>query len=189
MFFRSDPGPDSLQLCLEPPDELNWVREHRHYGFPDCFGAAGACVDLGDACTTPPCSGTECEFDGGCVDSMVAPIRQLDPHSSSDGLCFGAGFTGYTADDVFIAQFGQTEAVPGCPTDFAVGRGCTTRPAWTAVRSSISPPALPTAGGGVGRTTRSCPTSPGLITRIAAVSGDRRGGPAHGGRRSPAAFD
>lgn len=112
------PGPDSLGFCQEPPDELNWVQEHRHYGFPDCIGASGQCADVSAHCPVNPCTATQCEFDGGCVDSMQAPVRELDPHSSSDGLCFGTGFTGFDSDDVFIAQYGQSEVVAGCPTNF-----------------------------------------------------------------------
>lgn len=115
-LFSTDngPGPDSANSCLEPPDELNWVRPGRHYGFPDCFGIDGSCLPL---CIPSNCGPTQCEFDGGCVPGMTPPILELEPHSSSDGLCFGAGFPGYTGDDIFIAQYGQSEIVDGCTSD------------------------------------------------------------------------
>lgn len=115
-LFATDngPGPDSANSCLEPPDELNWVRQGQHYGFPDCFGIDGSCWPL---CFPPNCGPTQCEFGNGCLPSMVAPILELEPHSSSDGLCFAAGFPGLTGDDLFIAQYGQSEVVEGCNSD------------------------------------------------------------------------
>ncbi|HEX7879819.1 MAG TPA: PQQ-dependent sugar dehydrogenase, partial [Candidatus Eisenbacteria bacterium] len=110
-------GPDSLWNCDEAEDELNWIRPNGNYGFPACI-ASGSCGDVSASCTPPPCGAGDCQQFGGCDGSMTAPTLVLNPHSSSDGLCFGKGFKGFTGNDLFIAQFGQQESLPGCFTDF-----------------------------------------------------------------------
>ena len=50
---------------------------------------------------------------------MTPPTLRLVPHSSSDGLCFGTGFTGFDGNDLFIAQFGQQESVGDCYGNFS----------------------------------------------------------------------
>jgi glucose/arabinose dehydrogenase len=103
--------------CDEAPDELNWIRPGRHYGFPYCHGV-GDCADVSAECDPPPCGAGECQWMTGCDSTHTAPLVLLDPHSSSNGLVFGNGFTGYDGNDLFIAQFGQSEFPDSCFTSF-----------------------------------------------------------------------
>lgn len=113
----NSPSGDSTWTCYEAPDELNWIQSGNNYGFPYCFGT-GDCVDLGHLCSSPPCGSGDCEWGQGCKNWMTSPLWLLDPHSSSDGLCFGDGFAGFGPTDLFVAQYGQAEPVAGCQTDF-----------------------------------------------------------------------
>lgn len=110
-------GPDSAWNCDEAVDELNWIRPAGNYGFPYCHGD-GDCADVSATCTPAPCGAGDCQQLGGCDLSMTPPTLKLDPHSSSNGLCFGAGFTGFDGNDLFIAQFGQQESVEECYSNF-----------------------------------------------------------------------
>jgi glucose/arabinose dehydrogenase len=110
-------GSDSLWNCHEAEDELNWIRPNGNFGFPACTGS-GSCADVSEYCTPAPCGAGDCQQFGGCDGSMTAPTLILDPHSSSDGLCFGRGFKGFDGNDLFIAQFGQQESHPDCFTNF-----------------------------------------------------------------------
>ncbi len=120
-LFATDNSPsgDSTWTCYEAPDELNWIQRGANYGFPYCFGS-GDCIDFGSACVSPPCGSGDCEWGQGCKSWMTEPIWLLDPHSSSDGLCFGDGFAGFGSTDLFVAQWGQDEPVAGC--NFLTGR-------------------------------------------------------------------
>ncbi|TPW09906.1 MAG: L-sorbosone dehydrogenase, partial [bacterium] len=110
-------GPDSAWNCDEAVDELNWIRPGANFGFPYCHGD-GDCADVSAYCMPAPCGAGDCQQFGGCDLSMTSPLLRLDPHGSSDGLCFGTGFTGFDGNDLFIAQFGQQESVPECFTSF-----------------------------------------------------------------------
>jgi glucose/arabinose dehydrogenase len=103
--------------CDEAPDELNWIRPGLHYGFPYCHGV-GDCADVSAECDPPPCGAGDCQWMGGCDSTHTPPLLRLDPHSSSNGLCFGNGFTGFDGNDLFIAQFGQSEFPDSCFTAF-----------------------------------------------------------------------
>lgn len=118
-LFATDngPPPDASWNCDEAPDELNWVRAGHDYGFPFCFGG-GDCRDVSGFCSPVPCGPGDCQWQTGCAPGLTGPVLNLEAHSSSDGLAFGAGFRGFGGDDLFIAQYGQNELVPGCVTDF-----------------------------------------------------------------------
>ncbi|MDZ4803504.1 MAG: PQQ-dependent sugar dehydrogenase [Candidatus Eisenbacteria bacterium] len=118
-LFGTDNGaaPDSAWNCDEAVDELNWIRPAGNFGFPWCHGD-GDCADVSAQCTPAPCGAGDCQQLGGCDLSMTSPLLRLDPHGSSDGLCFGSGFTGFDGNDLFIAQFGQQESVEECFTNF-----------------------------------------------------------------------
>ncbi|MEO1287275.1 MAG: PQQ-dependent sugar dehydrogenase [Chloroflexota bacterium] len=47
-LFTGDNSPDRLdqELTFLPPEELNYVRQGRHYGFPDIYGAGRALRDI-----------------------------------------------------------------------------------------------------------------------------------------------
>jgi glucose/arabinose dehydrogenase len=118
-LFATDNGaaPDSSWNCFEAPDELNWIRPGRDYGFPACFGS-GHCTDVSEFCSPPPCGMNDCQTGTGCTPGLTAPIMEFNAHSSSDGIAFGGAFKGFTQHDLFVAQFGQNEIVPGCHTVF-----------------------------------------------------------------------
>ena len=85
-LFSTDNGPD------DPvgPDELNYIVQGGDYGFPNYFG------------TPPSGSGT------------IAPVVNLQGHSSSDGFTFYYGFefpVEYVGN-VFIAQWGANTSDP-----------------------------------------------------------------------------
>lgn len=90
-LFTADNSPDGLSHTMQylPPEELNYVREGRDYGFPEVFGH-------------PP-AGHPSE----------APVTELFTSSASSGLTY------YSADHfpeayhgVYVAQFGTGAAYP-----------------------------------------------------------------------------
>lgn len=54
-LFSTDngPGSDFSWICDFSSDELNWIEEGNHYGYPDCFGV-GDCEDVTQFCNPPP---------------------------------------------------------------------------------------------------------------------------------------
>jgi glucose/arabinose dehydrogenase len=112
--FDNGPDADSTLNCAEPPEELNWIREGNHYGFPQCFGV-GDCAEAPLGCT-PLCGAGDCAVGGVCDPGTSLPLLLLDPHSSADGLVFGNGVRGFDGDDLFFAEFGSfssTSCFPG----------------------------------------------------------------------------
>ena len=89
VLLATDNGRDDLGPDL-PAEELNRIVPHMHYGYPDCW-------NQGDA----PCAGT------------VAPLAQLAPHASADGLAILSGTWGRRyGTSAFIAEFGSTKQPP-----------------------------------------------------------------------------
>ncbi|MFB3053488.1 MAG: sorbosone dehydrogenase family protein, partial [Dehalococcoidia bacterium] len=97
-FF--EPAEDGLTLLRDPPDELNYIVEGGHYGWPECAGR-----DLEMA-------------DGGCR-GKLAPVAEMAPHSSTDGLAYydAAHFPAQYRGSLFAAQYGNDER-----SDVAAGR-------------------------------------------------------------------
>ena len=89
-LFTADNSPDALNRGLDffPPEELNYVREGRHYGFPDVYGK-GLVLNQVDYETEDP-------------------VAHLVTSTASVGLThYGASqFPERYQDVVFIAQFG-----------------------------------------------------------------------------------
>lgn len=137
-LFAADNGPSAESTqCFEAPDELNWIRQGHDYGFPDCF-AFGDCADVSEFCSPPPCGTGDCDF-GGCDAAVTDPIALFDPHSSPDGLVFGSGFASFGAEDLFVAEFGQTASSGGCATSFG-HRVSRLRVTWNGAAWEASPP-------------------------------------------------
>ena len=88
-FPREAEAP-GYETVLDSPDELNFVVEGRHYGWPECVATA---VDIRP---------------DGC-DGKVAPAHAFDPYSSSNGLALydGDAFPEEYRGDLFVAQFGS----------------------------------------------------------------------------------
>lgn len=89
-FF--EPADEGLTLLRDPPDELNYIVEGAHYGWPECAGR--------DVETAP----------GGC-EGKTPPVVELEPHSSSNGLEHYAGdqFPAEYRGNLFVAQFGSDQ--------------------------------------------------------------------------------
>ncbi|KKL71924.1 hypothetical protein LCGC14_2090030, partial [marine sediment metagenome] len=87
-FF--EPAEEGLTLLRDPPEELNYIVEGAHYGWPECAGH--------DMETAP----------GGCQDN-TPPVAEMESHSSSDGLAYyDAGhFPAEYRGDFFVAQYGS----------------------------------------------------------------------------------
>lgn len=89
-LFTADNSPDALNtgLTFFPPEELNYVREGRHYGFPDVYGK-GLVLN---------------EVDHETED----PVAQLVTSSVTVGLTYyeASQFPESYQDGVFVAQFG-----------------------------------------------------------------------------------
>jgi glucose/arabinose dehydrogenase len=85
-LYATDNGRDDFGNSV--PDELNAIVHGGRYGWPDCWGTGGG----------SNCSGT------------IAPVADLEPHASADGLVFYAGKTFPVAyrGDAFVAEFGDT---------------------------------------------------------------------------------
>ncbi len=84
-LFGADNGRDEEALGV--PEELNLLVEGADYGWPDCWGRGG---------------GTNCQ-------GTTAPVVELEPRSSADGLAFytGGQFPAEYKNDLFIAMWGS----------------------------------------------------------------------------------
>jgi glucose/arabinose dehydrogenase len=87
-LYATDNGRDDFDDQV--PDELNRIVQGGTYGWPDCWGNGGG----------SNCRGT------------MAPVAQLEPHASADGIAFYTGrtFPARYRNDAFVAEFGQTVA-------------------------------------------------------------------------------
>lgn len=89
-LFTSDNSPDRLNtgLMFVPPEELNYVREGYHYGFPDVYGNGYAIRDV------------DYETEN--------PVTQFVAATVSVGLAYypGEQFPENYQDGVFVGQFG-----------------------------------------------------------------------------------
>lgn len=91
-LFTADNSPDEMdeRLPYLPPEELNFIREGRNYGFPDAFGFAGA-----RATQTEP------------------PVTEFYTSVASAGLTYYAGDL-YPPEyhGIYVAQFGTGAPFP-----------------------------------------------------------------------------
>ncbi|MEE8347325.1 MAG: PQQ-dependent sugar dehydrogenase, partial [Dehalococcoidia bacterium] len=89
-FF--EPADDGLTLLRNPPEELNYIVEGAHYGWPECAGR--------DQETAP----------GGCRDK-TPPVAEMEPHSSADGLAYydSEHFPPQYRGNLFVAQYGSDQ--------------------------------------------------------------------------------
>ncbi len=91
-LFTADNNPDFLDDTLRflPPEELDYVREGRHYGFPHAFGFMG----LGE--------------------DSEPPIVEFFPSVATAGLTYFAGdqFPSHYRDGVFVALWGTAAPTP-----------------------------------------------------------------------------
>jgi glucose/arabinose dehydrogenase len=82
-LWATDNGRDEEKL--DAPEELNRIVQGGRYGFPGCYGTRRG----------TGCAGT------------IAPVVNLEPHASADGLAFApAGFAAGMEGDAFIAMWG-----------------------------------------------------------------------------------
>ena len=85
-----EPADDGLTPLRDAPEELNYIVQGGHYGWPECAGR-----DLEMA-------------PGGCQ-GKLAPVAEMAPHSSADGLAYydeDQFPTPYRAS-FFVAQYGS----------------------------------------------------------------------------------
>jgi mono/diheme cytochrome c family protein len=91
-IFTADNNPDALDDTLSylPPEELDYVREGRHYGFPDAYGFMGAGED------------------------NEPPIVEFFPSVATAGLTYyaGAQFPSNYRNGVFVALWGTAAPTP-----------------------------------------------------------------------------
>lgn len=95
-----EPAEEGLTPLRDPPEELNYIVEGGHYGWPECAGrdqemAAGGCED------------------------KAPPVAEMDPHASADGLAYydSSHFPAEYRGGFFVAQYGSDER-----SDVAAGR-------------------------------------------------------------------
>ena len=95
-----EPAEEGLTLLKDPPEELNYIVEGGHYGWPECAGRDREMVE------------------GGCR-GKTPPLAEMAPHSSADGLAYyDAGhFPAEYRGGFFVAQYGSDER-----SDVAAGR-------------------------------------------------------------------
>lgn len=105
-LWATDNGRDWLGDDL-PPEEVNIVREGRHYGWPDCYGQRVVDPEFG---TPEFCATTE------------PPVIEMPAHSAPLGLVFytGAQFPSEYRGDLFIAFHGSWNRTE--PTGYKVVR-------------------------------------------------------------------
>jgi glucose/arabinose dehydrogenase/cytochrome c551/c552 len=91
-LFTADNSPDAMSASFPylPPEELNWVRQGRDYGFPEVFGRAAGTVP------------------------SEPPYAELFTSSASAGLVYYAAvqFPPEFREGVFLAQFGSAADRP-----------------------------------------------------------------------------
>ena len=105
-MFASENGPDA-----DAPEELNWIRPGRHYGFPYRFGSHPA-KDYAGAPAPPAPEGLQFTDpvvnlgpDGGFEGT---PISTFDPHSCPGGIVhLGANFPEPLRDSFLMPRFGN----------------------------------------------------------------------------------
>lgn len=85
-LYATDNGRDDRGNKV--PDELNRIKGGKSYGWPSCYGDH---------------KGTDCK-------RTTAPVANLPPHCSADGLVFynARNFGSYYRDGAFIAEYGDT---------------------------------------------------------------------------------
>lgn len=105
-IWATDNGRDQLGDDY-PPDEINIVRDGRHYGWPYCHANREPDPDYG---ARPFCPTTE------------PPIFQIQAHSAALGLAFytGSNFPADYAGDLFVAYHGSWNR--SIPTGYKVVR-------------------------------------------------------------------
>ncbi len=90
-LFATDNGRDAPVTGV--PDEVNVIVEGGRYGWPDCWGIG---------------KGTNCQ-------GTIAPIVELQEHSSADGIAFytGTSFPASYRGNLFVAEWGANVPLPG----------------------------------------------------------------------------
>ena len=87
-----EPADDGLTLLQDPPEELNYIVEGGHYGWPEC-------------------AGRDQEMAAGGCEGKLAPVAEMQPHSSADGLAYydSSHFPAEYRGSFFVAQYGSDE--------------------------------------------------------------------------------
>ncbi len=95
-----EPADDGLTLLRDPPEELNHIVEGGPYGWPEC-------------------AGRDQEMAAGGCEGKLAPVAEMEPHSSADGLAYydSSHFPAEYHGGFFVAQYGSDER-----SDVAAGR-------------------------------------------------------------------
>jgi glucose/arabinose dehydrogenase len=91
---RDDLGPDA------PPEELNYIRAGRHFGWPECWAGAASPTPQPAVCAR-----------------RTGPIATFSPHTSANGLLFyhARQFPLEYFDNAFVAILGSIYMFPNDP--------------------------------------------------------------------------
>ncbi len=117
-FFSATNGPD-----FSSPEELDFVEQGKHYGFPYQFSDYPVKPHFPYAYTPEPPPGLEFipaveNYGPAAGGSKDHPIASFDAHSSPGGMIWcGEDFPAPFAGSFLISRFGNLLGPPACPED------------------------------------------------------------------------